>query len=106
MGTINAGYPTQVMAANFVGPLPSGNSYILVVGDYFTKWMEALPVPNKEVVTVAEKLVDEVFLQYSIPEQLHSYQGAQFKSQLWEKYASCLHINKTWTTLTTLNATD
>ena len=40
MGKIKAGYPTQVMAVDLVGPLlesPSGNSYILVVGDYFAK---------------------------------------------------------------------
>jgi len=68
MGTIKAGYPTQVMAVDLVGPLPecpSGNSYILIVGDYFTKWMEALPVPNQEADIVAEKLVDEVFFRYS-----------------------------------------
>ena len=41
---------------------PNGNSYILVIGDYFTCWMEALPLPNQEAGTVAGKLVDEVFL--------------------------------------------
>jgi len=101
METIKAGYPIQVMAVDLVGPLPespSGNSYILVVGDYFTKWMEALPVPNQEAVTVAKKLVDEVFLRYSIPEQLHSDQGAQFESQLMGEVCKLLHINKTRTT--------
>ena len=64
MGTIKAGYPTQVMAVSLVGPLPesaSGSSYDMLVGDYFTKWMEALPVPNREAFTVVEKPVDEVF---------------------------------------------
>ena len=101
LGTVKAGYPTQVMAVDLVGPLPestSGNSYILVVGDYFTKWMEALPVPNQEAVTVAEKLVNEVFFRYSIPEQLHSDQGAQFESQLMGEVCKLLHINKTRTT--------
>ena len=38
--TIPAGYPLQVVAMDILGPLPeseSGNSYILVVGDYFTR---------------------------------------------------------------------
>ena len=40
--TIKVGYPLQVVAVDILGPLlesPAGNSYILVVGDYFTKWM-------------------------------------------------------------------
>ena len=63
MQTIIAGYPTQVMAVDLLGPLPensNGNSYVLVVGDHYSKWMEVLPVPNQEAPTVAEKLVVEV----------------------------------------------
>ena len=44
METITAGYPTQVMAVDLLGPFPeskNGNSYVLVVGDYYSKWMEA-----------------------------------------------------------------
>ena len=76
-----AGYPTQIMAVDLMGPLTeskSGNRYVMVVGDYFSRWMEAIPVPNREATTVAEKLVDEVFLRFSPPEQLHSDQGRQF----------------------------
>ena len=78
--TITAGYPTQVMAVDLLGPLPeseNGNSYVMVVGDYYTRWMEALAIPNQEASTVAEKLVNEVFLRFSPPEQLHSDQGRQ-----------------------------
>ena len=31
---------------------------ILVASDYFTRWVEAYAIPNQEVVTVANKLVD------------------------------------------------
>ena len=39
-----------------MGPSPvaaNGNSYVLGVGDYFTRWMEAYPIRNQEAVTVA-----------------------------------------------------
>ena len=101
MQTITAGYPTQVMAVDLLGPLPeskNGNRYVLVIGDYFSRWMEALPVPNQEASTVAEKLVDEVFLRFSPPEQLHSDQGRQFESNLVREVCKLLHINKTRTT--------
>ena len=43
LGTISTAYPTQIMAVDLVGPFPesdSGNSYIMVVADYFSRWME------------------------------------------------------------------
>ena len=89
------------MAVDIVGPLPEsdrGNSYIMVVGDYFTRWMEAFPIPNQEAATVAEKLIDEVFLRFSIPEQLHSDQGHQFESKLIAEVCHLLNIQKTRTT--------
>ena len=63
------------------------------VGDYFSKWMEAI-----RVSTVAIHLIDEVFMRYSVPEQLHSDQVRQFDSQLNREVCKMLHIKKTWTT--------
>ena len=40
MHTITAGYPTQVMAVDLLGPLTeskNGNRYVLVIGDYFSR---------------------------------------------------------------------
>ena len=101
LGTITASYPTQIMAVDIVGPFPEsdqGNSYIMVVGDYFSRWMGAIPIPNQEASTVADRLVDEVFLRFSAPEQLHSDQGCQFESQLIQEVCKLLHITKTRTT--------
>ena len=66
--------------------------------DYFTKWMEAFAIPNQEAVTVAEKLVEEVFCQFSILVRLHSDQGRQFKGKVMQEVCKLLHINKTRTT--------
>lgn len=85
LGTIKAGYPMQIVAVDILGPLPeteNKNSYILVVGDYFTRWMEAYAIHNQEATTVAQKLVDELFCRFSTPEQLHTDQGSQFESKL------------------------
>ena len=43
-----------------LGPFPEsnrGNQVMLIVADYFTKWLEAFLLPNKEAETVARKLV-------------------------------------------------
>jgi len=92
LGTISASYPTQIMAVDLVGLLPEskkGHICIMVVGDYFLCWMEAIPIPNQEASTVAEKLIDEVFLHFSAPEQLHSDQGRLFKSKLVNEVLKC-----------------
>ena len=91
----------ELVAIDILGPLPqseAGNIYILVVGDYFTKWMEAYPIPNQEAETVAKKLVDEFICRFSIPKQLHSDQGCQFESQLVTQVCKLLHIAKSRTT--------
>ena len=98
--TIKAGYPMQVVAVDIMGPLPeseNGNRYVLVAGDYFTKWMEAYAIPDQEATTVAQKLTDEMFCRFSPPDQLHSDQGKQFESQLLQETCKLLGINKTRT---------
>ena len=101
LGSLQAGYPMQIVSVDILGPLPmteTGNSYILVVGDHFTKWMEAYSIPNQEAKTVANKLIDEFFCRYSTPEQLHSDQGAQFQSNLVAEVCRILKIGKSRTT--------
>ena len=66
-----------------MGPFPeskTGNRYILVVADYFTKWTEAYLIHNQEATTMAQKITDEFFLRFSLPEQLHSDQSQNFES--------------------------
>ena len=92
----------QIVSVDILGPLPmteTGNSYILVVGDHFTKWKEAYSIPNQEAKTVANKLIDEFFCRYSMPEQLHSDQGAQFQTNLIAEVCRILKIEKSRTTL-------
>ena len=101
LGNIQTGYPMQILAVDILGPLPrseAGNSYILVVGDYFTRWMEAYPIPNQEAATVAEVLVDQWFCCFSVPKQLHSDKGRQFESELMGEVCKILEIQKTRTT--------
>ena len=57
------GAPLERVAIDIMGPLPKsnkGNFYILVMGDYFTKWVDAVPIRNQKATTVAQKLVDRL----------------------------------------------
>ena len=65
----------QRVAMDILGPLPEtdhGNKYILVIGDYFTKWKEAYAMPNMEAITVARIFVNEFICRFGVPEQLHT----------------------------------
>ena len=56
------GAPLERIAVDVLGPLPvseKGNKYLLIVGDYFTKWVEAYPLENQRAGVVAEVLVKE-----------------------------------------------
>eukprot|EP00731_Ephydatia_muelleri_P014216 Em0007g1526a len=56
--TIRAGYPMQIVCVDIMGPLPEterGSKYVLVVADYYTKWVEVYGIPNQEATTVAVK---------------------------------------------------
>jgi len=97
---IKTGYPLQMVAVDIMGPFPktkNGNSYILVASDYFTRWVEAYAIPNQEAVTVATKLVDNMFCTFSVPDQLHSDMGAQFEAKLIKEVCRILNIKKSHT---------
>ena len=99
--SVETGYPLQLVAMDIVGPFPespAGNTHILVVADYFTRWTEAYAIPNQEATTVAKKLTDEFFFRFSPPEQLHSDQGRNFESDVVSEVCKLLGVVKTRTT--------
>ena len=49
-----------------------GYQYVLVFLDYRTKWVEAFPIPDQKVETVAEVLVEEVISRHGASERLLS----------------------------------
>ena len=101
MKSIPVGRPFERLAVDIMGPLTRtrhGNEYIMVVGDYFSKWVEAFAIPDHTAQTVADKLVIEVLLRYGCPAQLHSDQGREFESELMAKMCELFEIEKTRTT--------
>jgi hypothetical protein len=57
LGTYISGEPMERVAVDIFGPLPltkQGNKYILVISDLFTKWTEAIAIPNQESTTICK----------------------------------------------------
>ena len=95
--------PLQCVALDILGPLDPptarGNRYIMVVVDYCTKWVEAMPMVDQTAQTCARHFVEGFVCRLGIPEQLHNDQGRQFESALFQEMCRLLHINKTRTTM-------
>ena len=76
-----------MIATYILGPLSEidnrGFFYVLVIYDYFTRWVEEFPIPDQKAETMAKCLVNEVVNRIRVPSYIHSDQGRQFESQLY-----------------------
>ena len=101
MTIVRSGTPFERIAIDMYGPLPEtarGNSKILVITCYFTKWVEAYALPDETAETVAEALVNDFVSRYGTPVSIHSDQGRNFESTLFQEVCRLLGIRKTRTT--------
>ena len=101
MQVVRSGLPMERIAVDIAGEFPvteRGNTYILVIQDYFTKWVECFPMPDMRSSTVAKIMVNEVISRFGIPHTIHSDQGRQFESILFRDMCRLLQIEKTRTT--------
>ena len=99
--TYQVGAPWERIAADVAGPFPTtkaGNKYILVIQDYFTKWVEIFPMPNQTAETVATLLVDQVLSRFGCCRYFHSDQGSNFESQVMAEVSRLFGVTKTHTT--------
>ncbi|XP_038064778.1 uncharacterized protein LOC119735148 [Patiria miniata] len=96
-----SGVPMERVAIDITGPFPitetRKNRYILVITDYFSKWTEAFPLQDVTAQTVANVFVREFVSRFGVPRQLHSDQGRQFESRLFQEMCVLLGIDKTRT---------
>ena len=79
------------------GPLPESKEkkYILLIGDQFSKWYEAVALPNHEAKTVAKVFVEHWIVRFGCPVNLHSDQESNFMSKLFRRLCSELEIQRT-----------
>ena len=101
MGTVRVGAPMERIALDIMGPLNETerkNSYVLVIQEYFTKWTEAFAIPDEKAVTVAQVVATEWVCRYGMPHSLHSDQGRNFESEVFQEMCRLFGIEKTHTT--------
>jgi hypothetical protein len=80
---------------NIVGPLPqtqNGNKYILTFQDTFTRYPEAVALPDQKAETVAHAFVSTIICRYGAPESLLTDRGTNFTSTLMKKLCEFLRV--------------
>ncbi|RDX91073.1 Pro-Pol polyprotein, partial [Mucuna pruriens] len=81
-----------VWGINVMGPFPisHGNSYILLVVDYVSKWVEAKATRANDAKTIVEFVKSNIFYRFGVSKALISDQGSHFcnhaMASLLEKY--------------------
>ena len=95
---IASSYPFLHIGINFMGLIPVSitNQHIMLIGDHFKKWYEAVPLPDQTAPTTTNAL-----LQHWIsgcPYSIHGNQGRNFESKIFKLLLQPLEIGKKRTT--------
>ena len=82
------------------GPLKStgSNHFVLVLTDAFSKYVELVPIPNKESSTVAEAFWSRWICRFGVPIQIISDRGPEFSNAVINQLCTRLGVDKRLTT--------
>lgn len=71
---------------DLIGPLPVSKEfrYCLTIIDRFSRWPEAIPIPDMTASTVARAFFDGWIARFGVPKILTTNQDAQFESQIFK----------------------
>ncbi|BHF75000.1 hypothetical protein SprV_0501809300 [Sparganum proliferum] len=83
-----------------VGPLPPSNGYthLLTCVDHYTRWPEAIPLPNVQAETIVKAFVSRWVAIFGAPSMITTDRGAQFESTLFQtllNFFGCTRIRTT-----------
>ncbi len=73
-------------------PSSKGHQYILAITDYFTKWVEAVPMRSVSSKDVINFVKEHVIHRFGIPQTITTDGGSVFISQEFRKFADDMGI--------------
>ena len=79
---------------DLVGPLPElrGMRYLMTIVDRYSRWLEAIPIPDISAKTCARAFLLHWVARYGVPGDVVADLGAQFTSSLWRRLHELLGI--------------
>ncbi len=79
------GRPWEMLGIDLMGPLPrstKGNTQLLVIVDYYSRWVELFPLRKATAEVIGQILIREIFTRWGTPDYLLSDRGSQFISHV------------------------
>jgi hypothetical protein len=85
----------DVWGIDFIRPFPNseGCEYILVVIDYVSQWMEALPCQVADAMHSKKMFHEVIFLRYGVPRIVISDGGSHFIDRTFRKGLSEVEVD-------------
>ena len=95
MCNIPIGKPWEILAADILEvPVSRQNHrYLLVLMDYFTKWVKAIPLRDQTAASITEAII-KICSSFGVPSILHSDQGRNFESDMLHQILQAFGIKK------------
>ena len=94
--------PFEVIGMDFLGPIQphslQGNNYVLVITDYFTKWIEVIALPTFSALVTCKALMDRIILRHGPPRAIITDRGSNFTSALFTALCKALNVKHMKTT--------
>ncbi|CAF3360121.1 unnamed protein product [Rotaria sp. Silwood2] len=93
--------PFALIGMDYCGSLPRTpreNQYVLVITDYFTRYITAVALPNCTAEIKAEALFNEYFCKFGIPLVILSDRGSHFQNKLMENLQKLIGYNHIYST--------
>lgn len=91
--------PWEVVASDAMGPYPesaSGNCYLLVFEDLFTRWIECVPVPKVNAKTIGKAFKERVIHRWGTPKTFLTDNGTHYKNQALTQLIDSLGITRVY----------
>ncbi|GJX78757.1 reverse transcriptase domain-containing protein [Tanacetum coccineum] len=97
LNPITSPWPFYMWGIDIVGPFPEGPGkvkFLIVVIDYFTKWIEAKPVATITGNQTKKFIWDNIFYRFGLPGEIFSNNGKQFQDNPFKDWCEKLCIRQ------------
>lgn len=96
-------WPFQQWAFDLIGQIypasSNGHKFIITATEYFTKWVEAIPLIKATGKQVALFILNYIICRYGIPSSIMTNNGGQFKNKDLDELCEKFKIKQQWSSV-------